>query len=49
MSIKNNRISYLPTEGCTYDPSDPKYWDKKSLDMEIEILIENGLFQIYFT
>ena len=23
------RISYHPTQGLTYDPSDPKYWDKQ--------------------
>ena len=36
MTTKNNRISYLPTEGYTFDPSTPKYWDKKSLDKEIK-------------
>ena len=36
MTTKNNRISYLPTEGYTFDPSNPKYWEKKSLDKEIE-------------
>ena len=36
MTTKNNRISYLPSEGFTFDPSNPKYWDKKSLDKEIE-------------
>ena len=33
-------ISYQPTEGLTYDPSDPKYWDRAALDGEIERTFE---------
>ena len=29
------RISYLPTEGLSYDPNDPKYWDAEALDKEV--------------
>ena len=40
MEESNSRISYLPTEGLTYDPSDSKYWDQKALDKEIERTFE---------
>jgi Fe-S oxidoreductase len=33
-------ISYQPTEGLTYDPSDPKYYDKQGLDGEIRRVFE---------
>lgn len=33
-------ISYQPSEGITYDPTDEKYWDKAMLDMEIERTFE---------
>ncbi len=36
MTDNQTRISYLPTDGITYDPSDSKYWNKKALDKEIE-------------
>ncbi len=36
----NSRISYLPTDGLTYDPSDSKYWDQEALDKEIERTFE---------
>jgi Fe-S oxidoreductase len=29
------RISYLPTPGLSYDPSEPKYWDRAALDGEV--------------
>jgi glycerol-3-phosphate dehydrogenase subunit C len=29
-------IKATPTEGLCYNPSDPKYWDEKGLDAEIE-------------
>lgn len=29
-------IKATPTEGLCYNPSDPKYWDRKGLDAEIE-------------
>ena len=28
-------ISYLPTDGLTYDPEDEKYWDENALQKEI--------------
>ena len=28
-------ISYLPTDGMSYDPSEPKYWDKDALQKEL--------------
>ena len=40
MADDQTRISYLPTEGITYDPSDSKYWDKKALNKEIERTFE---------
>ena len=33
-------ISYLPTEGLTYDPNDQKYWDDQSLRGEINRVFE---------
>ncbi|MCY3003478.1 MAG: hypothetical protein NTV21_16915 [Planctomycetota bacterium] len=29
-------ISYKPTDGLTYDPSEPKYWEAGLLRKEIE-------------
>ena len=40
MTDNQTRISYLPTDGITYDPSDSKYWNKKDLDKEIERTFE---------
>ena len=40
MTDNQTRISYLPTDGITYDPSDSKYWNKKALDKEIERTFE---------
>ena len=40
MEESNSRISYLPTEGLTYDPSDSKYWDQEALDKEIDRTFE---------
>jgi glycerol-3-phosphate dehydrogenase subunit C len=31
----DDNISYLPSDGLTYDPEDPKYWDKAALQKEI--------------
>jgi glycerol-3-phosphate dehydrogenase subunit C len=28
-------ISYKPTDGLSYDPEEPKYWDKGALDKEV--------------
>ncbi|MEQ9503968.1 MAG: heterodisulfide reductase-related iron-sulfur binding cluster [Deltaproteobacteria bacterium] len=33
-------ISYSPTEGLTYDPSEEKYWDPLMLDMEVRRTFE---------
>ncbi|MBX7116010.1 MAG: 4Fe-4S dicluster domain-containing protein [Myxococcaceae bacterium] len=33
-------ISYQPTDGLTYDPEDPKYWDKRALDKEVNRVFE---------
>ncbi|MBT5793954.1 MAG: hypothetical protein HOI10_03690, partial [Deltaproteobacteria bacterium] len=40
MEETQTRISYLPTDSLTYDPSDSKYWDKNELDKEIERTFE---------
>lgn len=29
------RISYLPSDGLTYDPNDPKYWEPEALNKEL--------------
>jgi Fe-S oxidoreductase len=34
------RISYLPTEGLTYDPDDPRYWDPDLLGKEVTRVFE---------
>ncbi len=33
-------ISYKPTDGLTYDPSEPRYWDRDALDGEVERAFE---------
>ncbi|MCA9715706.1 MAG: 4Fe-4S dicluster domain-containing protein, partial [Myxococcales bacterium] len=38
MSSKN--ISYQPTDGLSYDPSDPKYWDARALEKEVTRVFE---------
>ena len=40
MEDNHSRISYLPTDGLTYDPGDSKYWDKSAMDKEIERTFE---------
>ncbi len=35
-----DRISYHPTSGHTYDPSDPMYWDEAALKGEVERIFE---------
>ena len=40
MEKNNSRISYLPTDGLTYDPSESKYWDLEALNKEIERTFE---------
>ncbi len=38
--MADKRISYQPTPGLTYDPTDGKYWDEGSLDQEIRRVFE---------
>lgn len=40
MTDNQTRISYLPTDGITYDPGDSKYWNKTALEKEIERTFE---------
>ena len=40
MSNEGYRISYMPTEGLTYDPENKQYWDPKMLAMEMERAFE---------
>jgi Fe-S oxidoreductase len=39
-SAKDRRISYLPTPGLSYDPSEAKYWDPAGLDAEVRRAFE---------
>jgi glycerol-3-phosphate dehydrogenase subunit C len=36
----NKRISYLPTDGLTYDPSNAIYWDSAALQKEVTRVFE---------
>ena len=38
--MSNKNISYLPTDGLTYDPNDQKYWDAEALNKEVERAFE---------
>jgi len=40
MSATDEHISYHPTEGLTYDPEDPPYWDPAMLALEIRRAFE---------
>jgi len=40
MADKPQNISYLPTEGLSYDPSDPLYWNEAALDKEVVRVFE---------
>jgi glycerol-3-phosphate dehydrogenase subunit C len=40
MSIEDKVISYRPTEGLSYDPEEPRFWDKALLDKEVERIFE---------
>ena len=35
MSTESGNISYLPTDGLCYDPSEPKYWDTSAFQKEL--------------
>ncbi|MGH9461868.1 MAG: heterodisulfide reductase-related iron-sulfur binding cluster [Vicinamibacteria bacterium] len=38
--MTERRISYLPTDGLSYDPEDEHYWEPKALDKEISRAFE---------
>ena len=38
--MDEKRISYQPTPGLTYDPTDEKYWDEAGLDQEVRRVFE---------
>src|SRR5512140_3415511 len=40
MDAPEKRISYLPTPGLSYDPSDARYWDEAALDAEVQRAFE---------
>ena len=40
MADPQKPISYLPTPGLTYDPSDPRYWDEAALLGEVTRVFE---------
>jgi Fe-S oxidoreductase len=40
MGTPEKRISYLPTPGLTYDPSDARYWDTGALEGEVRRAFE---------
>jgi Fe-S oxidoreductase len=37
---KEGNISYQPTDGLSYDPTEDKYWDEEALDKEVERVFE---------
>jgi glycerol-3-phosphate dehydrogenase subunit C len=38
--MADDRISYDPTEGLSYDPEEPRYWDRQGLQQEITRVFE---------
>jgi Fe-S oxidoreductase len=38
--VSDQRISYLPTPGLSYDPAEEKYWDQGGLDAEVRRAFE---------
>lgn len=40
MSTEAKNISYRPSEGLSYDPTDAKYWDPAALDLEVKRAFE---------
>ncbi|MEE2789937.1 MAG: heterodisulfide reductase-related iron-sulfur binding cluster [Myxococcota bacterium] len=36
----STNISYMPTDGLSYDPSEAKYWDREALDKELVRVFE---------
>jgi Fe-S oxidoreductase len=39
--MSKEQISYLPTDGLSYDPSEAKYWDAEALNKEVERAFED--------
>lgn len=39
-TLKARSVSYQPTEGLSYDPEEPKYWDSAALAQEVERVFE---------
>ena len=35
MSEESKSVSYMPTDGLSYDPEDDRYWNKGALDKEV--------------
>jgi Fe-S oxidoreductase len=40
MNAPEKRISYLPTAGLSYDPTDARYWDEPALEGEVRRALE---------
>lgn len=38
--VVHDRVSYTPTEFLSYDPAEPKYWDKAGLQQEVTRVFE---------
>jgi len=38
--MTTDRVSYAPTDGLSYDPEEPKYWDAAALDKEVARVFE---------
>lgn len=38
--MSSKPISYQPTDGLTYDPEDPRYWEDDALDKEVQRVFE---------
>jgi glycerol-3-phosphate dehydrogenase subunit C len=39
-TLLKGKISYAPTEGLSYDPGEPKYWDEQGLAREVHRVFE---------
>lgn len=39
-SAPPKKVSFQPTEGLSYDPGEPKYWDEQGLDQEVRRAFE---------
>src|SRR5690606_26244636 len=39
-TLLKGKISYAPTEGLSYDPAEPKYWDARGLAREVHRVFE---------